>query len=116
MMSMLDCQLNYFGLDEDGRPTYRRYFCYRISAGPGPTAGSAVASIHLLAAQDRAGAFPFCNNLYAVSAGGPAAAIAKAIRDLDAFHGADRLRRVQSDVRGEVAPTREECPRLSLAH
>jgi hypothetical protein len=42
---MLDCLVNYFGLDENDRPGLRRYFSYHILAGPGPTSESGVAWI-----------------------------------------------------------------------
>ena len=38
MTRMLDCLVNYFGLDEDEQPGYRRYFCYHVIAGPGAAA------------------------------------------------------------------------------
>ena len=100
MTRMLDCLVNYFGLDENERPGYRRYFCYHIFAGPGPPAGSGVASITTLAIYDGNERCTYCQNLHAVDTGGPAAALAKAIRYLDAYHGNDRLRRVQSEIRG----------------
>jgi hypothetical protein len=100
MKRILDCLVNYFGLDEDERPTYRRYFCYHIVAGPGPMAGAGVASITTLAIYDENERCTSCQNFHAAGTGGAPAAIAKAIRYLDAYHGQDRLRRVQSEIRG----------------
>jgi hypothetical protein len=96
---MLDCMVNYFGLDEDERPGYRRYICYHIVAGPGPTLGAGVASITTLAISDENERCTYCRHLHAVDTGGPAAALAKAIRYLDAYHGSDRVRRIQSAIR-----------------
>jgi hypothetical protein len=45
MTRMLDCLVNYFGLDENDRPGFCQFFCYHILAGPGPTAGAGVAVI-----------------------------------------------------------------------
>jgi hypothetical protein len=100
MKRMLDCLVNYFGLDEDERPTYRRYFSYHVVAGPGPTAGSGVAFITTLAVHDEAERCTYCPRVHTVKAGGPAAALAEAVRYLDAHHERDHLRRVQSDIRG----------------
>ncbi len=100
MKRILDCLVSYFGLDEEERPTYRRYFCYHIVAGPGPTAGAGVASITTLAIYDDNERCTYCQNFHAVQRGGPTAAIARALRYLDAYHGKDRLRRVQSEIRG----------------
>jgi hypothetical protein len=91
--------VSYFGLDEEERPTYQRYFCYHIVAGPGPTAGAAVASIMTLSVHDRAERCTYCRNFHTVEAGGPAAALAAAVRYLDAYHERDHVRKVQSDIR-----------------
>jgi hypothetical protein len=104
MTRMLDCLVSYFGLDEQDRPTYRRYYSYHIVAGPGPTAGSGVASITTLAVYEEAERCTSCQNFHAVDTGGPAAALAKAIRYLDAYHGGDRLRKAQSEVRSLGGP------------
>ena len=100
MARMLDCLVSYFALDEDGRPGYRRYFCYHIVAGPGPTAGAGVAVIITVAVLNEADRCSYCSTFHAVEAGGPAAALAAAVRYLDAYHESDRLHKVQSEVRG----------------
>ena len=41
-----------------------------------------------------------CQDFHTVEVGGPAAALAAAIRYLDAYHQADHLRKVQSSIRG----------------
>jgi hypothetical protein len=99
-MRILDCLVIYFGLDEEERPTYRRYFCYHIVAGPGSTAGAGAASISKLAIHDDIERCTSYQTFHAVDTGGPAAAIARALRYLDAYHGKGRLRRVQSEIRG----------------
>jgi hypothetical protein len=99
MTRMLDCLVSYFGLDENERPTYRRYFCYHIVAGPGPVPGSGVASITTLAIHDDTQRCNSCPNFHVVETGGPAVALTKAVRYLDAYHGEDRLRKAQSEIR-----------------
>jgi hypothetical protein len=100
LMSIVDCLVSFFGLDENERPTYRRYFCYQIVAGPGPMAGSGVASIMTLAIHDKAERCDSCQHFHFVDAGGPMAAIAVAIRYLDSFHERDHLLKVESNIRG----------------
>jgi hypothetical protein len=100
MTRMLDCLVSYFGLDEDERPAYRRYFCYHVLAGPGPTATAGVAITATLAVHDDRESCTSCQNFHAVQTGGPEAALAAAVRYLDAYHQQDHLRKVQSDIRG----------------
>ena len=103
MAEIMDTLVNYFSSDtgEDGVP--RRYFSYHVVAGPGPTPASGVASIATLAVFDPAERCNYCAVFHAVREGGPAAAIAKAVEYLDAFHEEDRLFKVQTGVR------RSEC-------
>lgn len=98
-MPLLDCMVSYFGLDENENPGVRRYFCYLIFAGPGPSAGSGVAVIRTLAAHSDAERCDTCEQFHAVRSGGPRAALARAILYLDAYHHGDHLKKVQSDVR-----------------
>src|ERR1700689_4385602 len=100
MTRMLDCLVSYFGLDENERAEVRRYFCYHIIAGPGPTTGAGVASITTLALSDQTQRCDFCQELHTVVSGGPAAALAAAVHYLDAYHELDHVRKVTSDVRG----------------
>src|SRR5947209_262608 len=100
MKPILDCLVSYFGLNEEGRPTYRRYFCYHVVAGPGPKAGGGVAWITVLAVHNEAERCTYCRTMHPVAEGGPAAALAEAIHYLDMHHGQDRLRKEQSDIRG----------------
>jgi hypothetical protein len=99
MTRMVDCLVSYFGLDENERVEVRRYFCYHIFAGPGPTAGTSVALITTLALHDQDQRCTYCQNFHMVP-GGPVAALAAAIQYLDIYHGLDHLRKVQSDIRG----------------
>jgi hypothetical protein len=99
MTQMLDCLVSYFGLDENDRPGCRRYFFYHILAGPGPTAGTGVAAIRTLAVHNEAERCDSCQHFHVVESGGPEAAIATAIRYLDAYHENDHLRKVQCDTR-----------------
>jgi hypothetical protein len=101
MNTILDCLVSYFGLDEHEQPTYRRYFCYHIIAGPGTTPGSGVALITTLATDDGERPYSFGQKLHAVQGGGPREAIAKAIAYLDMYHENNRLCRVRSKIRGE---------------
>jgi hypothetical protein len=99
MTEIMDCLVNYFSLDrgEDGVP--RRYFSYHIVAGPGPAPDSGVANIATLAAFVPSERCNYCTVFHAVQEGGPAAAIAKALRYLDAYHEEDHLRKVQTVIR-----------------
>jgi hypothetical protein len=100
MARMLDCLVSYFGLDENDRPTYRRYFCYHIFAGPGPTTGAGIAAITTLAVHVEDERCTSCRHFFAVPTGGPAAALAAAACYLDAYHQRDHLRKARSDIRG----------------
>jgi hypothetical protein len=100
MKRILDCLVSYFGLDEEERPTYQRYFSYHIVAGPGPTVGSGVATITTLAISNENERCTYCQNMHAVESGGPARAMAKASRYLDSYHENGHLQRVQSEIRG----------------
>ena len=100
MAPMLDCLASYYGLDEYGRPSYWRYFCYHVLAGPGPTPGSGVAAVVTVAIYDESQRCTYCQNFHRAEAGGPAAALDAALRYLDAYHGQDRLWKVLSAVRG----------------
>jgi hypothetical protein len=59
-----------------------------------------VASVTTLAVHDEAERCTYCQAFHTAEAGGPASALAAAIRYLDSYHGSERLRKVQSDVRG----------------
>jgi hypothetical protein len=99
MRQILDCVVNYFGPNNrEGMPV--RYFFYHILGGPGPTPEGAVAHIAILAVSDERERCTACQMVHAVETGGPAAAIAKAIRYLDVYHEGDLLRKVQSRLRG----------------
>jgi hypothetical protein len=107
MNRILDCLVSYFALDDRERPTYGRYFCYHVVAGPGPTAGAGVAAVTMLAVHDDSERCTSCQNFHTVKAGGPAAAMAAAVRYLDAYHEEDHLQKVQSDTRAlGTDPTR----------
>jgi hypothetical protein len=92
--------VSYFGLDENERPGCQRSVSYHVIAGPGPTDGGGFAVITPVAAHDAAEGWGCGQDVHAVEAGGPAAALAAAIRCLDARHGQDHMRKVQSEVRG----------------
>jgi hypothetical protein len=100
MTRMLDCLVSYFGIDENDRPTYRRYFCYQVVAGPGLTDEAGIAVVTTLAAHDETERCTSCQKFHAVQEGGPEAAIAAAVRYLDSYHDQDHLRKAQSDIRG----------------
>jgi hypothetical protein len=97
---MIDCLVSYFGLDESEQPEYRRYFSYHIVAGPGLTPESGVAYVTTLAVYDESQRCTYCKNAHKVESGGPAAALAAAVRYLDVHHEGDHLRKVQSSIRG----------------
>jgi hypothetical protein len=97
MTAMIDCMVNYFGGDESDAPT--RYFCYHVVGGPGPTARAGVALITALAASQESEQCISCEGVHFVQTGGPAAAVAKALRHLDAHHEGDGLRKVGTPFR-----------------
>src|SRR5690349_13115265 len=99
MTRILDCLVSYFGLDENERPEYRRYFSYHIVAGPGATPGSGVATINTLAVHDPLERCTNCQTFHVVETGGPSEALAAALRYLDSYHDEDHVRRVQSEGR-----------------
>ena len=99
-MQILDCLVSYFGLDENQEPNLARYYCYHIFGGPGPTEGSGVASVTTLALYNERERCTYCQTFHAVETGGPAAAIARAVSYLDAFHQPKHVRKVQSALRG----------------
>jgi hypothetical protein len=109
MARMLDCLVSYFGLDEGERPGYRRYFCYHVVAGPGPTSGAGLAVVTTLAVHDPAERCASCEALHRAEAGGPVAALVAALRYLDSFHGEDHLWKVQSEVRPRRLPSRSRA-------
>lgn len=98
MAEMLDCLVNYFSGDtsEDGLP--RLYVCYQIISGPGTTEGGGLASISILSA-NHSGIWESSQRLHAVKEGGPEAALAKALRYVDAFHDDNYVRKVQTETR-----------------
>lgn len=98
MTRMIDCLVSYFGLDENERPGYRRYFCYHVLAGPGPTAGAGVASIQTVAIRDEYEPRIVPQPFHTVETGGPAAAIEAAVHYLDGLHCCDHVRKVRSAV------------------
>jgi hypothetical protein len=108
MAEMLDCLVSYFSEDSDAEGMPHRYLSYHVVAGPGPNPESGVASITPLAAYDENGICETCERVFAVKAGGPAAALKEALIYMDAYHEGDRLRKVQSEVRR--IPARADSP------
>src|SRR5947209_8736715 len=105
MAEMLDCLVSYCSenTNEEGLPN--RYLSYHVVAGPGPNPEGGVASITPLAAYDENGICETCERVFAVKAGGPAAALEEALVYMDAYHEGDRLRKVQSETRSVPART-----------
>ena len=101
---IVDCLASYFGFGDDGEPN--RYFCYHVVGGPGPTPDGGVASIMPLAVYDQTECCIGCTYFHAAETGGAAAAVAEALRYLDAYHDGDRLLKVQTPLRGPAAPAR----------
>jgi hypothetical protein len=105
MAEILDCLVSYFSQDSNDEGVPRRYLCYHVVAGPGPTPEGGVASITPLAAYDENTICSTCERVFAVKAGGPAAALEEALVYMDAYHEGDRLRKAQSEVRRSPART-----------
>ena len=105
MAEMLDSLVSYFSADATAEGMPHRYLSYHVVAGPGPLPEGGVASITPLAAYDENGICETCERVFAVKAGGPAAALEAALVYMDAYHEGDRLRKVQSEVRSVPART-----------
>ena len=105
MAEMLDCFVNFFSEDTNDEGMPRRYLSYQVVAGPGPGAEAGVASITPLAAYDENEICNTCERVFAVTAGGPAAAMEEALVYMDAYHEGDRLQKVQSEIRSLPART-----------
>ena len=105
MVRMLDCLVNYFGLDESNQSGYRRYFCYHVIGGPGPTEEAGVATITTLAVYSEGERCTYCQPFHTVERGGPSAAVAKAVRYLDDIHREKHVWKVQTEVRGHQHPS-----------
>src|SRR5438132_519099 len=99
MAEMLDCFVNFFSEDTNDEGMPRRYLSYQVVAGPGPGAEAGVASITPLAAYDENEICNTCESVFAVTAGGPAAAMEEALVYMDAYHEGNGLRKVQSEIR-----------------
>jgi hypothetical protein len=97
---LLERLVTYFGLDENNKPSLGRFLSYEIIAGPGPDEDSGFASIITLALSDSSDRCDSCQHVHSVEKGGAAAAMAAAIRYLDAYHDGQHLQKVESDVRG----------------
>jgi hypothetical protein len=113
MAQMLDCLVNYFGLNEDEEPGLRRHYCYHVIGGPGPTPEGGVATITTLSVYEESERCTFCDVFHAVEMGGPAAAIAKAIRYLDDIHLGKHTRKVQTEIRDSEASRERQQPEFS---
>ena len=98
MAEMLDCLVNYFSEDTNDEGMPRRYLSYHVVAGPGPSPEGGVASITPVAAYDENAICDTCERVFAVTAGGPDAAIAKALVYMDAYHEGGLLLKVQSEI------------------
>jgi hypothetical protein len=105
MAEMLDCLVSYFSEDANAEGMPRRYLCYHVVAGPGPGSEGGVASITPLAAYDENEICDTCERVFAVTAGGPAAAIEEALLYMDAYHEGSGLRNVHSEIRSLPART-----------
>src|SRR5579872_1169988 len=92
MAEMLDCLVTFFSENTNAEGLPRRYLSYHVIAGPGPSPESGVASITPLTAYDENTICDTCERVFAVKAGGPAAAIEMALLYVGGYHEADRLR------------------------
>jgi hypothetical protein len=108
MAEMLDCLVSYFSEDTNAEGLPRRYLCYHLVAGPGPSPDSGISSITPLAAYDENPVCKTCERVFAVKAGGSAAAMEEAVVYLNAYHESDSLRSVRSEVRTSRARTDAE--------
>jgi hypothetical protein len=105
MVEMLDCLVSFCSEEANAEGMPRRYLAYHVVAGPGPSPDGGVASITPLAAYDENEICDTCERVFAVTSGGPAAAIAEALVYMDAYHEGEGLHKVQSEVRRLPART-----------
>ena len=63
--------VSYFSSNGNGDGSPRRYYCYLVVAGPGPTAGSGVATITTLAVHGGDTPCGYCPNFFFARSGGP---------------------------------------------
>ena len=116
MGEMIDCMVSYFGCNGNNEGVPRRYYCYLLVAGPGPTDEAGVATITTLAVHQEDRPCDYCTNWFFAPHGGPEAALARALLYLDAFHHGHHLRRVTSQVRRALCQELvghsldEQCP------
>jgi hypothetical protein len=99
MTEMTECMVNYFSFDGNSEGVPRRYYCYLVVAGPGPTDQAGVATITTLAVHENDSPCEYCQSCFFADTGGPGAAMARAQLYLDAQHEGRRLRKVASQVR-----------------
>ncbi len=104
-MEMLDCLVSFCSEDANAEGMPRRYLAYHVVASPGPGADGGVASITPLAAYDENEICETCERVFAVTAGGPVAAMTEALVYMDAYHEGEGLRKVQSEIRRVPART-----------
>jgi hypothetical protein len=99
MAELMDCMVNYFSLNNNGAGEPRRFYSYLVVAGPGPTDEAGVATITTLAIHGGDRPCDYCQNWFFAHAGGPKAALERALFYLDAFHDGRRLHKVVSQFR-----------------
>lgn len=99
MAELMDCMVNYFSFTTDRAGIPRQSCCYLVVAGPGPTDDAGVATITTLAAHQGDALCDACQHWFIAHRGGPEAALAQALRHLDAWHEGQRLHKVVSSLR-----------------
>ena len=95
----LERLVTYFGLDEDGKPSARRFLVYKIIAMPGPAEDAGLAMIDTLAVNNFNYGCDYCQRFHTVLEGGASAAMAAAIHHLDSHYRVERVHKVESNVR-----------------
>jgi hypothetical protein len=116
MGEVMDCMVNYFGHIGDGEGMPRRYYCYLVVAGPGPTETAGVATISTLAVHEGESPCDYCQSCFYAETGGPEAALVQALLYLNAYHDGHHLRRVISQVRRTPAQDLSEQRRNHDEH
>ena len=71
MAEMIDCMVNYFGGNGESEGVPRRYYCYLVVAGPGPTDEAGVATISTLAVHEGDRPCDYCTNWFFAPSGFP---------------------------------------------
>lgn len=96
--STVERVVTYFGIDENGDPTFHRFVSFKVIGGPGPNEDSGLASIIPLAHSNTNDPFDPQQKFHTATSGGAPRAMEAALHYLDAYYDGGRWRKVESDI------------------